>query len=193
MVVTPIAGYSCMSCMIWRFCLWSSWICEVQYWHISRSTQDVCDIIRFSMFMHICSRNYVASHLDLINKGKFCLGFRLTGNLWGWILVYRAAGQWQAFWASRCLCRKLTFESPEQLPGVSPGCWGKTQGKPRFLGGNTWKYAKWWNFSRRHGNGTWKSTVEQYTGQWVLGELKGGQLVFFWKEGKYAKLDLQQS
>lgn len=150
----------------------------------------MCDIIRFSrfmMFMHICSRNYVASHLDLINKGKFCLGFCSTGNLWGWILVYRAAGQWQAFWASRCLCRKLTFESPEQLPGVSPGCWGKTQGKPRFFGeihGNTPNDgispgAKWLSLraARRHGNGTWKSTVEQYTGQWVLGELKGGQLV----------------
>ena len=192
--------------MIWRFGLWSSWICEVQYWHISRSTQDICDIMRFSMFMHICSRNYVASHLDLINKGKFCLGFCSTGNLWGWILVCRAAGQWQAFWASRCLCRKLTFESPEQLPGVSPGCWGKTQGKPRFFGGNTWKYAKWWNFSRCKFDEILKS--RQAAREWHLevhrgavhramgvGGTQRGQRGnwWFWKEGKYAKLEQQQS
>ena len=35
---------------------------------------------------------------------------------------------------------------------------------------------------RRHGNGTWKSTVEQYTGQWVLGKLKGALVVLEGRE-----------
>jgi len=60
---------------------------------------------------------------------------------------------------------------PKENPGFLGEIHGNTPNDGISPGANLMKSLR---AARRHGNGTWKSTVEQYTGQWVLGELNGG-------------------
>lgn len=77
----------------------------------------------------------------------------------------------------------MFHQDVEVKPKENPGFWGEIHGNTPNDGispGGTGMALGSPPWSSTPGNGCW-------------GNSKGGQLVFFWKEGKYAKLDLQQS